>query len=76
TSALMFFVLNLIGMGLGPLFTGLTSDLLMPAVGADSLRYALIATLALASLGGTLMYLGGAHHLRTDLARAGGISAS
>jgi len=41
-SAILFFVLNLIGLGLGPFFTGVISDLLEPRFGTESLRYALI----------------------------------
>jgi MFS family permease len=33
---------NLIGLGLGPTLIGILSDVLEPAFGADSLRYALI----------------------------------
>lgn len=39
-AALLFFQ-NLIGLGLGPLFFGMLSDLLQPAYGADSVRYVL-----------------------------------
>jgi MFS family permease len=39
-AALLFFQ-NLIGLGLGPLFFGVLSDLLQPAFGADSVRYVL-----------------------------------
>ena len=40
-SAILFFILNLIGLGLGPLVVGMISDLLAPAYGSESLRYAL-----------------------------------
>jgi len=43
-SAIMLFVLNLIALGLGPLAVGALSDLLNPAYGTDSLRYALMCT--------------------------------
>jgi MFS transporter, Spinster family, sphingosine-1-phosphate transporter len=39
-AALLFFQ-NLIGLGLGPLFFGMLSDLLQPAYGAESVRYVL-----------------------------------
>ena len=39
-AALLFFQ-NLIGLGLGPLFFGMLSDLLEPRLGADSVRYVL-----------------------------------
>ena len=40
--ALMFLFANLIGFGLGPLALGVLSDLLNPAFGQESLRYALL----------------------------------
>jgi MFS family permease len=40
-SALVLFVLNLIGLGLGPLFVGVMSDHLQPTHGADALGVAL-----------------------------------
>jgi MFS transporter, Spinster family, sphingosine-1-phosphate transporter len=46
-SAVMLFVLNIIGLGLGPFLVGVLSDLLSGTFGQDSLRYAiLIATFA------------------------------
>lgn len=42
-SALLLFVINLIGMGIGPFLAGYISDALAPAYGKDSLRYALLA---------------------------------
>jgi predicted MFS family arabinose efflux permease len=43
TLALVMLLANLIGMGIGPQLVGLLSDLLMPALGVDSLRYAMLA---------------------------------
>lgn len=40
--AIKFLLGNLIGLGLGPVATGVLSDLLMPTFGQDSLRYALV----------------------------------
>ncbi len=40
-SATVLFFQNLIGLGLGPLFFGMLSDLLQPAYGEDSVRYVL-----------------------------------
>lgn len=48
-SALLLFVINIIGLALGPAVTGALSDRLEPRFGEDSLRYALlIVSLALA----------------------------
>mgnify|MGYP006078179201 CR=1 FL=1 len=44
-SAVLFFILNLIGLGLGPVFTGMVSDSLTPSYGsADGIRYAMMTT--------------------------------
>jgi MFS family permease len=43
TLALVMFLANLIGMGVGPQSVGILSDLLMPVFGSDSLRYAMLA---------------------------------
>ena len=69
TSAILFFVLNMIGLGLGPFLTGLVSDLLVPAYGDQALRYSMLGTtqfylLALA------MFALAAKHLPTDLRKA------
>lgn len=41
--ALIYLFANLIGMGLGPLAAGILSDVFRPALGNDSLRFALLA---------------------------------
>ncbi len=41
TAAVLYFVLNIIGLMFGPVTTGIVSDSLAPRFGADSLRYAL-----------------------------------
>lgn len=43
-SAALFFVLNLIGLGFGPMLTGFVSDWLTPSFGDDALRYAMAIT--------------------------------
>ncbi len=44
-AAILLFVLNIIGYGLGPLSVGELSDLLRPTLGEDSLRWSLLATI-------------------------------
>ena len=44
SSAVLFFILNLIGLGLGPLFIGMVSDFLNPTLGDESIRYAMVMT--------------------------------
>ena len=41
SSAIVFFMLNLFGLGFGPLVVGIISDLLQPSMGIESLRWAL-----------------------------------
>ena len=43
-TAVLLFVLNLIGLGLGPMITGFVSDALEPSFGNDALRYAMAIT--------------------------------
>ena len=42
TLAVVMLLANLIGMGIGPQIVGILSDLLTPALGSDSLRYAML----------------------------------
>ncbi len=70
-SAFMLFVLNIIGLGLGPQGVGILSDLLSGAFGEESLRYALLAT-AMVNVWSTVHYFLAARTLRADLARASG----
>ena len=44
-SAILLFMLNIIGLGLGPMLTGFMSDFFEPSYGSDSLRYAMSITL-------------------------------
>jgi predicted MFS family arabinose efflux permease len=43
-AALLLFILNIIGFGLGPLCVGALSDAIKPIFGVDALRWALLAT--------------------------------
>ncbi|UTW54943.1 MFS transporter [Kordiimonas sp. SCSIO 12610] len=65
-SAVLFFILNLIGLGLGPLFIGFLSDYLTKINGVESLREAMIIGVCLAVIKGVLFYIGG-RHLPEDL---------
>lgn len=68
-SAILFFVLNLVGLGLGPLITGMVSDLLAPRFGGQSLRYAL-ALMSVVYIWSTFHYLMAARTIREDLANS------
>lgn len=67
SSAILFFVLNLIGLGLGPLTVGFLSDMLTPQFGNESLRYALIAPV-IGSLVATLLFWRASLNLREEMA--------
>lgn len=68
-SAILFFVLNLIGLGLGPMTTGLLSDFLRPEYGDLSIRYALM-TVVMVNIWCATHYYMATRTLREDLARA------
>jgi predicted MFS family arabinose efflux permease len=69
TSAVLFFVLNMIGLGLGPLTVGLLSDFYMAYFGENNLRYAML-TVGLLGSPAILLFLLAARHLPADLARS------
>lgn len=66
SSAVLFFVLNIIGLGLGPLTVGAISDALAPSLGVNSIRWAIMST-ALAAFVGAGLYLNAARYVRDDL---------
>lgn len=68
-SAVLFFVLNLIGLGIGPWATGLLSDFFRPEYGDHSIRYAM-ACMALVNIWCAAHYHAANTTLREDLARA------
>jgi hypothetical protein len=70
SSSVLFFVLNIIGLGLGPLTVGAVSDALAPTLGIESIRWAILSTTIAAFIGGGF-YLNAARYVRNDL-RTGG----
>jgi MFS family permease len=69
-SAILLFVINIIGLGLGPQTVGVISDLLAPTYGAESLRWALLVS-GFANLWGAFHFYRAGLTLREDLARTG-----
>jgi predicted MFS family arabinose efflux permease len=65
-SAILFFVLNLIGLGLGPLTAGILSDYLTGIYGTDGLRYAILIVGMMAIVAAWMFFLAG-RHLQEDL---------
>jgi predicted MFS family arabinose efflux permease len=70
SSAILFLILNLIGLGLGPVAIGLLSDYLNPLYGADSLRQAMLYVLPVVTLWSSFHFYKAAKTLREDLAAA------
>ena len=66
-SAILLFVMNLIGLGIGPWFVGFMSDALAPRFGVESLRWALLGIVTIGNLWATFHYLAAARTLRDDL---------
>ena len=66
-SAILLFVLNLIGMGLGPYLVGVLSDILTPDFGIYSIRYAMCAAV-MVNVWAACHYFIGARTMRGDLA--------
>lgn len=50
-SAILLFVINMIGLGLGPLFVGALSDAYNTHFGAENLRYAMVTALTIGTSG-------------------------
>ena len=67
SSSLMVFVINLIGLGLGPQAVGLLNDGLGPRFGTEAIRYSLSAV-AIANLWAAGHFAWAARTLREDLA--------
>jgi MFS family permease len=68
-SAVLLFMLNLIGLGLGPMLTGFMSDWLTPQFGTDALRYAMSVTL-MVNCWCAFHYFMAAKTIREDIKRA------
>lgn len=65
-ASILLFVQTLIGLGLGPLFTGMISDALSSELGEQSLRYALVIV-GFGNIWSAAHYFIGARSLRQDL---------
>ncbi len=66
-AAILLFVINAVGLGLGPWFVGALSDALEPRLAADSIRWASLATVVGATLWACAHYALGARTLPEDL---------
>ena len=66
TSAILFLVLNLIGLGFGPLIVGIISDLLAPTLGVESLRWAMSCILIVSTVA-SILFFSAARKMKVDL---------
>ena len=70
SSALLFFILNIIGLGMGPTTVGLVSDSLVDQHDVDSLRYAMMYIIPTSMFISGVLYILASRHIREDLANA------
>jgi MFS family permease len=69
SAACLMFIINLVGLGLGPVAIGWLSDLLRPVYGEESLRLALLGALVFVLPAATLFFLASRRY-RQDVAAA------
>ena len=69
SSAILFLILNIIGLGLGPFAVGLLSDMFDPSLGIESLRYAMLAVLPTACVWSSIHFYLASRTLNADLER-------
>lgn len=66
-AAILLFVINIIGLGLGPLSVGMMNDMLKPQYGAEAIRYSLLV-IVVVNLWAAIHFMLAARTLREDLA--------
>ncbi len=69
TSAVLLFVINIIGLGLGPVVVGVLNDVLAASYGTHAVRYSLLL-LGIANVLAAAHFVAAARSIRGDLARA------
>lgn len=67
SSAVVYLILNLLGLGIGPVAIGALSDGLSAQYGADGLRYAMVSMLPICYVLGVIFALLAARYIREDL---------
>ena len=73
-SAILLFIINIVGLGMGPQAVGLLSDWLQPSLGIESLRYSLLIIVVSFSAWSIVHYALAARTLREDLLRKDALS--
>lgn len=66
TSAVFFLVINMVGLGFGPLVVGMISDLLKPSLGVESLRWAM-SVIIIISFASAMLFFSTSKRLLNDL---------
>ncbi len=69
-SAILLFILNIVGLGLGPFVVGVLNDRLATSYGDEAIRYSLLCVTLIGGLSAIFFYLSG-QTLRQDLKRTG-----
>ena len=69
-SAILFLIINIIGLGLGPFGIGYLSDILAPSMGVESLRYAMLILLPTVNVWSAIHFYLASRTLREDLKMA------
>ena len=64
TSAMLVLIVNILGLSLGPLMTGMISDALQPTLGVESLRYAILASMGMSVVAALCFFRSGQHLTR------------
>ncbi len=66
-SAILLFIINMIGMGLGPQAVGVMNDTIFASYGTEAVRYSLITVLIVMHVWAAVHFFLGARTLREDL---------
>ncbi|MBO6544214.1 MAG: MFS transporter [Alphaproteobacteria bacterium] len=69
-AGILLFIINIVGLGLGPTLVGITTDLLTPFYGDEALRYSLLG-FSLINLWAAFHYFVAGRHLKDDLVLEG-----
>jgi predicted MFS family arabinose efflux permease len=70
SSAILFLIINIIGLGVGPFAVGLLSDYMQPSLGTESLRYAMLYLLPAVMFWSACHFYLASRTLRADLQAA------
>lgn len=70
STAIFFFILNLIGLGLGPTYVGIASSMLTPSMGEAMALRVSMTSVAIAVVGSVMAFLWMSRHVARDWAKA------